>query len=123
MGDCGTRVCGNFTCCEPDTYVQDKVCNDFTIIAATPVIVYTTNVNPNELFVSGTITFSSGTGVLLVNFLLGTTLLGPTLTLTPGSSASFTVTNFSAVQLTAAGATPLTPVVGEFCITPRYELN
>ncbi|WP_051330769.1 DUF3992 domain-containing protein [Aneurinibacillus terranovensis] len=123
MGNCNEQVGGNFTCCEPDVYVQDKVCNDFTIIAATPVVVYITNVNTNELFATGSITFSSGTGVLLVNFLLGTTILGPTLTLTPGSSASFTVTNFSAVQLTAAGATALTPVIGEFCITPRYELN
>mgnify|MGYP002336020106 CR=1 FL=1 len=119
---CIEQVSGNFSCCEEDVFVQDKVCNNFSIISAVPVIVYATNVNSFELFASGSVTFSSGTGVLLVTFLLGLVPVGTVLTLTPGSSASFTITNFSSIQLTAAGATALTPAIGEFCITPRYSI-
>lgn len=123
MGKCNDHVSGNFSCCEPDVYVQDKVCNEFSLISDAPVVIYTTNVNSNELFATGTVEFSSGTGILLVRFELNGTPVNSTLTLTPGSSASFTITDFNTIILTAPSATPVTPVTGELCITARYEIN
>ncbi|MBX4152293.1 DUF3992 domain-containing protein [Paenibacillus lautus] len=40
----------------------------------------------------------------------------------PGSSLSFTKTNFNSIQITATGATADTAATGEICITPRYQV-
>jgi hypothetical protein len=123
MGKCNHHGSGDFSCCKKDVYVQDKVCNEFSLNSHDPVVIYTTNVNSNDIFASGTIEFSSGVGILLVRFELNEKPVNSTLTVTPGSSASFTITDFNTIILTALSASPVSPVTGELCITARYEVN
>ncbi|WP_240421684.1 DUF3992 domain-containing protein [Paenibacillus periandrae] len=127
MGGCncnkGSKDECCFTCCEDKQLVQDKVCSNFLIAVATPRTIYTSvGVDARNFFASGTITYADGADPISVQFFLGTTASGPAILVDPGSSLSFTKTNFNSIQITAAGATADTPATGEICVTPRYRV-
>ena len=95
----------NFSCCSQVTYVQDQVCFNINITPVATEItqdLYRLNVNPMNLFVSGTIQIGAAPAgrTLTVNFLLG----GPagkiieTDTITPGTALAFTKTGFDTIQ-------------------------
>ncbi|GGD62946.1 DUF3992 domain-containing protein [Paenibacillus nasutitermitis] len=113
-----------FTCCKEEHMVQDKICSSFVIATGTAArtIFTSVGVDARNFFASGTITYGDGTGTISVQFLLGTTLSGPAILVDPGSTLSFTKTNFNSIQITAASATAETPAQGELCLTPRYRV-
>jgi len=124
-------VVGNFSCCVPKKYVQDKVCNSFTVAGDDVVgaeIIYATNAN-EVIFASGFIK-NIGNFPLTVQFVKGADPVAGTggtvvrQTVIPiGGAFTFTISRFDTIRVFATGATDLLPAAGEFCITPRYELS
>ena len=127
----GNSVASYFSCCEPKQFVQDKVCNNFTVptvTEATAEILYATNAN-DVIFASGTIK-NTGNFPITVQFVKGAdpvTGLGGVVvrqTVVPiGGAFTFTISRFDTIRAFAVGATATTPAAGEFCITPRYEIG
>ncbi|OCT17208.1 hypothetical protein A8709_23465 [Paenibacillus pectinilyticus] len=121
----------NFSCCSQVTYVQDQVCIPLNIVAVATAItqdLYRLNVNPLNLYVSGTILVAAAPAgrVLTVNFFLGgpTGTLIETDTLTIGTALAFTKTGFDTIQLEVAAGVGITPnITGELCVTPRYAIS
>ncbi len=122
---------GNFSCCEPKNFVQDKVCNNFTVEVATEVtavVLYATN--PTDvIFASGFIK-NLGTLPITVQFVKGAdpvTGAGGTVVrvavVPVGGAFTFTISRFDTIRAFAVGAAPETPAAGEFCITPRYAIS
>ncbi|CAM4190766.1 hypothetical protein BAMA_24150 [Bacillus manliponensis] len=106
------------SCCSNKTIVQDKVCLDWSIDGTGAVVVYTNNVT-QEIVASGYVKYDVGVGDITVEFLVGTTPV-ETLTISPGSSAAFTVRRFTDIEITTAG---VGEHQGEFCITLRYPIS
>ncbi|MEG0552902.1 MAG: DUF3992 domain-containing protein [Carnobacterium sp.] len=124
-------VSGNFSCCEPKNFVQDKVCNNFTVVGiaeATAEILYATN--PTDvIFASGFIK-NTGTFPITVQFVKGADPTDGTdgtvvrQTVVPvGGSFTFTISRFDTIRAFSATATAEEPAAGEFCITPRYAIS
>ncbi|WP_186672429.1 DUF3992 domain-containing protein [Sporosarcina sp. BP05] len=122
---------GSFSCCEPKNFVQDKVCNDFTVSGIDEVgaeIIYATNAN-DVIFASGFVK-NVGNFPITVQFVKGanpTTGLGGTIVrqaVVPiGGAFTFTISRFDTIRVFATDATAALPAAGEFCITPRYEIG
>ncbi|QPQ36743.1 MULTISPECIES: DUF3992 domain-containing protein [unclassified Lysinibacillus] len=125
------NIVGNFSCCEPKKYVQDKVCNSFTVAGDDVVgaeIIYATNAN-EVIFASGFIK-NIGNFPLTIQFVKGADPVAGTggtvvrQTAIPiGGAFTFTISRFDTIRVFATGATEVLPAAGEFCITPRYELS
>ncbi|MED0679036.1 hypothetical protein P4S83_17165 [Aneurinibacillus thermoaerophilus] len=120
-----------FSCCHQKEFVQDKLCCDFRLTTPGPTTIYTadpTAVGCAGLFASGTIK-NCGTIDITVTFLrgVGSDGIGGTVIRTvvvpAGGCATFTVSGFDAITVTAPGATPAVPAVGELCILPRYRIG
>lgn len=122
---------GDFSCCDPKNFVQDKICNNFTVSGDDVVgadILYATN--SNELIFSSGYVKNVGNFPITVQFVKGAdpiTGIGGTIVrqadVTSGGSFSFTVSRFDTIRAFATGATPTLPAAGEFCITPRYVIG
>ncbi len=125
MGD------GGFSCCEPKNFVQDKICNNFTVSGDDVVGAETLfATNSNELIFSSGYVKNVGNFPITVQFVKGAdpiTGSGGTIvrqTVVPsGGSFSFTISRFDTIRAFATGATPTLPAAGEFCITPRYIIG
>lgn len=128
-----SMVSGNFSCCEPKNFVQDKVCNDFTIGVlgvdeANAAILYATN--PSDvIFASGFIK-NTGTVPITVQFVKGalpTAGTGGTVVrqaeVPVGGSFTFTISKFDTIRAFAEDVLATAPASGEFCITPRYAIG
>ncbi|WP_369900939.1 DUF3992 domain-containing protein [Bacillus manliponensis] len=108
------------SCCSNKTIVQDKVCLDWSIDGAGAVIIYTNNVT-QEIVASGYVKYDVGVNDITVDFLVaGIVTPVETLTISPGSSAAFTVRRFTDIQITTTGADEQQ---GEICITCRYPIS
>lgn len=122
---------GSFSCCDSKTFVQDKVCNNFTVAGDDVVgaeVIYATNVN-EVIFASGTIK-NTGNFPITVQFVKGADPVAGTggtivrQTAVPIEGAfTFTISRFDTIRVFATGATAALPAAGEFCITPRYEIG
>ena len=122
---------GSFSCCEPKNFVQDKICDNFTVSGADEVgaeTLFATNAN-GVIFASG---FVKNTGILplTVQFVRGAdpiTGAGGTIVrqiVVPiGGAFTFTMSQFDTIRTFAVGATAALPAAGEFCITPRYRIG
>ncbi|OIJ09407.1 hypothetical protein BKP35_16250 [Anaerobacillus arseniciselenatis] len=118
------------TCCNEKELVQDKLCCDFRLTDDTATTIFTAD--PFAMcagfFASGMIK-NCGSVDFVATFVRGVTAAGTggvtvrTLTIPAGGCATFTVSNFDAINITAVTATVDTPAVGEFCITPRYRVG
>ncbi|TXK67389.1 DUF3992 domain-containing protein [Paenibacillus sp. N3.4] len=125
MSGCNSIVEGDHACCSQTSFVQDKLCANYTLTTAAAQVIYALNTNPTKTFVSGTISLESGPtgGDVTVTFLLGATTV-ETETLPVGATLAFTKNGFTSITLSGTGAAPFTPPYqGEFCLTPRYPLG
>ncbi|WP_025849467.1 DUF3992 domain-containing protein [Paenibacillus ehimensis] len=121
----------NFSCCSQVTFVQDQICTPINITpVATAItqVLYSINVNPINIYVSGSIMIGAApTGrTITVEFLVGgaTGTVIETETITPGTSLAFTKTGFDTILLLIAAGTAVTPnITGEICVTPRYPVS
>ena len=127
----GNMGSGGFSCCESKNFVQDKVCNNFTVTGDDVVgaeIIYATNAN-EVIFASGTLK-NTGNFPLTVQFVKGADPITGTggaivrQTVVPiGGAFTFTISRFDTIRVFGTGATVLLPAAGEFCITPRYQIG
>ncbi|MFJ7951426.1 DUF3992 domain-containing protein [Lysinibacillus sp. NPDC096418] len=127
----GSIGAGSFSCCEPKNFVQDKVCNNFTVAGDDVVgaeILYATNSN-EVIYASGFIK-NTGNFPITVQFVKGADPVGGTggtivrQTVVPvGGAFTFTISRFDTIRAFATGATLALPAAGEFCITPRYSIG
>jgi len=122
---------GSFGCCESKSFVQDKICNNFTVYtadAAGAEVIYATNAS-QVIYSSGYIK-NVGNYPITAQFVkganpidgLGGTIVRQFIIPIQGSFA-FTISRFDTIRVFATGATLELPAAGEFCITPRYEVN
>ncbi len=127
----GNIGAGGFSCCETKTFVQDKICNNFTVAGDDVVgaeTLYATNAN-EVIFASGTLK-NTGNFPLTVQFVKGADPINGTggtvvrQSVVPiGGAFTFTISRFDTIRAFATGATVLLPAAGEFCITPRYAIG
>ncbi|MFF2885967.1 DUF3992 domain-containing protein [Paenibacillus sp. NPDC057967] len=119
----------SLTCCKDQEYVQDKVCMPWAgevptgAAAVVTVSVYTNNFGQN-LVATGYLQYDSGPEPITVQAIgANNAVIGTPITLTPGTSTSFTFRRFNELQVilpvAAAGEGPF---AGEFCATVRYPL-
>ncbi|MGE7112163.1 DUF3992 domain-containing protein [Lysinibacillus sp. NPDC047702] len=122
---------GSFSCCDSKNFVQDQVCNTFTVAGddvAGAEIIYATN--SNEVIYSSGFIKNIGNFPITVQFVKGADPVNGTggtivrQSVVPiGGAFTFTISRFDTIRAFATGATPALPAAGEFCITPRYEIG
>jgi hypothetical protein len=125
---CNTNASATaLTCCSDKTFVQDKVCTPWSgtvVTLATDVLltVFTNNINQN-IVGTGYLQYDVGPADITFDLLnsAGVAMIAP-ITISPGSSLSFTYRRFGSIRLTLPGAT-LGTYQGEFCITTRYPVQ
>lgn len=120
----------SLSCCPDTEFVQDKVCITWTgevpedETDPVPVIVFMNNLNQN-IYATGYLKYDTGPGNITLQAVDATdTALGTIITLTPGTTASFTYRRFSEIQVILPGGPANEGTyIGEFCVTVRYPLT
>ncbi|WP_052343787.1 DUF3992 domain-containing protein [Bacillus massiliigorillae] len=120
-----------FSCCDPKNFVQDKICNEFTVAGdtvATAEVIFATNSN-DVIYASGYIK-NTGNFPITVQFVKGAdpidgtggTVIRQSVVPIEGTF-NFTISRFDTIRVFATGATATLPAAGEICISPRYRIQ
>ncbi|WHY88541.1 DUF3992 domain-containing protein [Neobacillus novalis] len=127
----GNNGNSGFSCCDPKNFVQDKICNEFTVagdLVANAEVIFATNSN-DVIFTSGYVK-NTGNFPITVQFVKGADPIDGTGGVIVRQSVvpiegtfNFTISRFDTIRVFATGATAALPAAGEFCITPRYRIQ
>ncbi|WP_100372875.1 S-Ena type endospore appendage [Bacillus sp. FJAT-45037] len=106
----------SLSCCPEKQFVQDKVCAEFTSAG----VIYTNTLGTTSTS-SGYIQNTSASEITATLEDANTTPVA-VIIIPAGSTASFTVRNFSTISIELTAPDPDSAPAGEFCVTTRYRI-